>query len=215
MSLEVLVVGGGYHLGFYRALKISDFFRTLVDQQHHYMDFRVILRHRIGNLLEYGGFPRSRRSNDDSARAFANRSNEINDPRLNQVGVRFQTELFDGINSCEILKSNSLRVVLERHFVDFLNGPELWTGTAMRRLRGAGDETAFAQEIALDGVRRHEYVGRLGVKVIGSSSQKSETFLGNLEVTRTVVRHIIIVVSTAHISCIVISKVKNESQKAN
>jgi hypothetical protein len=46
----------------------------------------------------------------------------------------------------------------------------------MRRLGGAGDQAAFAQKIALDGVGRDKNVGRFGMKWFSAVRRKPKPF---------------------------------------
>ena len=57
----------------------------------------------------------------------------------------------------------------------------------MGRLQGTGYQGAFAQKVLLDGVRRDKDVGRFGLKMVLRRAQKTEPFLGYLEIARTVV----------------------------
>jgi hypothetical protein len=74
MRFQILIVRGSNHLRFDRALEISDFLRPFVNQKNHHIHFRMIGRHRVGDLLENGGLPRARRGDNQPTRPFANRS---------------------------------------------------------------------------------------------------------------------------------------------
>jgi hypothetical protein len=80
--------------------------------------------------------PRARRGDDQPARAFANRRDEVNHARFEQVGSGFEVELFNRVNRGEVFKADGLGVFLKRHVVDLVDGLELRAGAAMRRLRG-------------------------------------------------------------------------------
>jgi hypothetical protein len=56
----------------------------------------------------------------------------------------------------------------------------------MRRLRRTGHEAALAEEIAFDGIRRHENIRGLGMEMRGGGAQESETFLGDLEMAEAI-----------------------------
>ena len=58
----------------------------------------------------------------------------------------------------QVLEAHGLGVILERHVVDLVHGLELRAVAAMRRLGGAGDQAAFAQKTAVDGVGRDKDV---------------------------------------------------------
>jgi hypothetical protein len=62
---------------------------------------------------------------------------------------------------------------------------------------------ALAQKIAADGVGRDEDVGRFGMKMIRGGAQEAEAFLGNFQVTGTVVGDFLpVAVWAAHIVCV-------------
>ena len=147
----------------------------------------MVGRDGVGNLLKDRGLARTRRSDDDAARAFADGRDEINDPRFENIRTGFETELLNGINAGEILKAHGLRVILEHHVVDLFHRLELRTGAAMRWLGRAHHETAFAQKIALDRIGRDEDVRRLGMKMVGRRAQEAEAFLGDFEIPGAVV----------------------------
>ena len=167
------------------------------------MNFRMIRGDGVADLLEDSRFSRARRSDDDAARAFADGRDEVNHACLNQVRRGFELKFFDRVNAREVLEADNLRVILERHFVDFFHGLELRAGAAMRRLRGANDMAALAQKVAADGVGRDEDIGGLGVKMVGGGAQEAEALLGNLQVAGTVVGGFLpVAVWTAHIMCV-------------
>ena len=153
VGFQVLVVGGGHDFGLDRALEIGDFLRALVNEQDHRMDFRMVGGDGVGDLLENGGLARARRGDDQTAGAFADGRDQVNDPRFDQVGGGFELELFDRVNGGQVLEAHGLGVVLKGHFVDLVHRLELRAVAAMRRLGGPRDEAALAQETALDGVR--------------------------------------------------------------
>ena len=155
----------------------------------------------VADLLENGGLAAARRGDNQPARALANRRDEVNDARFDQIGAGFEVELFNRINGGEVFKADGLGVFLKRHFIDLVNGLELRTGAAVRRLGRASDIAALAQETAPDGVRCDKNVGRFGVKMVGDRAEETETLLGNLQIARTVIGRFIVavVLCTAHI----------------
>src|SRR5690606_37227300 len=73
------VESGGYYFATHRALHLGHFFRTLVDQQYDQMAFRVIARNRLRNVLHHDGSTGLGWRYDQTALAFANGDDEIND----------------------------------------------------------------------------------------------------------------------------------------
>ncbi len=167
MRFQIHVVRRRNHLGFDRTLEIRDFLRAFVNEQHHDIDIGMVRGDGVADLLENGGLAAAGRGDNQPARALANRRDEVNDARFEQVGSGFEVELFNRVNGGEVFKADGLGVFLKRHFVDLVNGLELRTRAAMRRLRRPGDVAAFAQETAPDGVGRDKNIGRLRMKMVG------------------------------------------------
>ena len=194
MRFQIHVVRRRDDLGLDGTLKIRDFLRAFINEQHHRVDFRVVRGDGVADLLEDGGLAAARRGDDQPARAFANRRDEVNDARFEQFGSGFEVELFNRVNGGEVFKTDGLGVFLERHVVDFVNGLELRTRAAMWRLRRSSDMAALAQKAAADGVGRDKDVGGFGVKMVGSRPQETEALLGNFQVAGTVIGRFIVVV---------------------
>ena len=76
------------------------------------------------------------------------------------------------------------------------------------------DQATLAQEAALDGIRRHEDVRGLGMKMVLRGAQESEPLLADLEIAGSVVgigRFIAVCLRITH-KCSV-SKVESPSEK--
>ena len=181
------VVGGSDDFRFHGTLKVGDFLGALVNQQDHRMHFRMVGGDGVANLLENGGLAGAGRRHDQTARAFADGCDEVNHPGFEQVRRGFELKFFDGVNAGQVLKAHGLGVFLERHGVDLVHGLELRTGAAVRRLGGAFNKAAFAQEAAADGVRRDKNIGGFGMEMILRRAEESETFFGDFEIAGAVV----------------------------
>ncbi len=75
------VEGRGNHLALHRALHVGDFFRPLVDQQHDQIAFRMIVRDRVGDVLQQYGLAGARRRHDQRALTLADRRHNVDDAR--------------------------------------------------------------------------------------------------------------------------------------
>ena len=71
VALGRFVKSGSYDLGFYGALHVRHFFRTLVHQQDDFVYFRMIVGNGIGNGLQKHGFTGFGLRHDEAALAFA------------------------------------------------------------------------------------------------------------------------------------------------
>ena len=181
VGFQVLVVGGGDDLGLDGALEIGDFLRALVNQQDHGVDFGVIGGDGVGDLLEDGRLARARRGDDQPARAFADGRDQVNDARFQQIGRGFQVDLLDGINGGEVLEADGLGVDVKGLVVDLVDGFELGAVAAVGRLGFAGDQAAFAQEVALDGVGRDEDVAGFGMIVVLAGAKETKALFGDFK----------------------------------
>src|SRR5690606_6469323 len=74
-----LVEGGGNHFAAHGALHVGHFFRTLVDQQHHQVAFRVVADDRLGDVLHHQGLTGLGRRYDQAALAFTDGGDQVDD----------------------------------------------------------------------------------------------------------------------------------------
>ena len=74
------------------AFHVCDFLRPLVNQQDEQIRLRVILEDGVGDFLHQHGLARSRRRDDQTARAFADGADEVEHARAQLVGGGFQDE---------------------------------------------------------------------------------------------------------------------------
>ena len=189
VRVQVLVVRGGDDLRLHRALEVGNFLGALVNEQHDAVDFGVVDVDGVGDLFEDGGLAGARQGDDEAARAFADGRDEVNDPRLDEVGRGFEVELLDGINRGQVLEAHDLGVVGEGDLVHGVHRLELRAVATVRRLRRPGHEAALAEEMALDGVGRDKDIRRLGAEMIWRRAQKAETFFRDFEITGAVIGH--------------------------
>src|SRR5208282_2581053 len=95
-----------------------------------------------------------------------------------QIGGGFEVDLLDGIDGGEVLETDVLGVGVKRLVVDLVHSPELGAVAAMGRLGFAGDQAAFAQEVALDGVGGDEDIAWLGMVVVFLGAQETKSLFG-------------------------------------
>ena len=74
-----LIEGRGDDLALHRALHVGDFLGALVDQKHDQIAFRMIVRDRVGDVLQQHGLAGARRRHDQGALAFADRRHDVDD----------------------------------------------------------------------------------------------------------------------------------------
>ena len=64
----------------HRSLHVGDFLGPLVDEQHDEVDFRVVLGHRLRDVLQQDRLAGARRRDDQAALALADRREQVHDP---------------------------------------------------------------------------------------------------------------------------------------
>ena len=79
VALGRLIEGGVDDFAFDGALHVRDFFRTLVDEQDDQGDFGVVGGYRVGDRLQHHGLAGTRWRDDQSALAFADGAEHIED----------------------------------------------------------------------------------------------------------------------------------------
>ena len=107
---------------------------------------------------------------------------DVDDASLVAVRRGFEAEFLNGIDGREILETERLRVIVEQHPVDLLDGLELGIAAAVRRVQEAFDHRAFAQEAFLDRVGRDKNVRRLRRKEMVGRAQEAEALLGDFQI---------------------------------
>ena len=76
-----LIEGRGDHLALDRALHVGDLFGPLVDQQHDQVALGVVLRDRVGDVLQQHRLAGARLRHDQRALALAERRHDVDHPR--------------------------------------------------------------------------------------------------------------------------------------
>ena len=76
-----LVEGRGHDLALHRALHVGDFLRPLVDEQHDEVALGMVGGDRLRDVLQQHRLAGARRRDDQRALAFADRRDDVDDPR--------------------------------------------------------------------------------------------------------------------------------------
>src|SRR5215216_4849083 len=143
----------------------------------------MIGAHGVGDLLQDGRLAGSGWGNDKAAGSPADRCHQIDDSGFDQIGRGLEAKLLDWIDRGKVLETKRLGVISEGHPVDRFHRLQLGAISAMRRLKTSSDVTAFPKKTFLDGVRRDEDVGRLGLEMVVFRPKKPKSLLRNFKVT--------------------------------
>ncbi len=79
-------------------LHFRHFFRPLVDQQHHQVDFGMIRADGVGDVLQQHRFAGPRRSDDQRPLPLADRRQQVHHPHRDGLRPGFELDLLERID---------------------------------------------------------------------------------------------------------------------
>ena len=164
------------------AFHVRDFLRPLVNQQDEQIRLRVVFENRIGDFLHQHRFAGARRRDDEAARAFANRANQIQNPRAQFVRRGFQNEPLVRKQRREVVEMRFfLRLVriFGVHGLDLEQREKFFL--LLRRADLPGDEISGLQIKTADLRRRNVNILRAGQIIETLRPQKAEAFRQNFQ----------------------------------
>ncbi len=179
-----LVEGGRDHLATHVALHVRHFLGALVDQKDNEDNLRVILGHRVGDVLQQDGLARLGRGDNQTALTEPDGVEEVDDAGGHLRAVVLQHQLPGRVEGGQVVEENPLPGlgagrVDEVDPVHLLQGEE---ALAFPRLpNGAGDGVAGPQREAAHLARAHVDVVRAGLVVAVRAAQKAETIRQELQ----------------------------------
>src|ERR1039458_6048254 len=179
-----LVEGRGNALALDGALHVGDFFRALVDQQHHQHDFRVIRSNRIRHVLQQHGLAGARRRDDQPALSLAERGKQVHDARADILAHGFELQPLLRLERRQVVEQNLVARLVGRLEIDRLdlNQREIFF-TLMRRAHLAADGVSGFQVELADLRRRHVNVVRARQVVVVGRAQKAVAVREDLQHT--------------------------------
>ena len=107
-----LVEGRGNDLALDGALHVGHFFRALVDEQHHQIDFRVVRGDGVGDVLQKHRLTSARRRDDETALTLANRRQHIDDARRVVAVIVFEPEPLVWIQRRQVVEHDLFALVI-------------------------------------------------------------------------------------------------------
>ena len=159
------------------AFHVRDFLRPLVNQQDEQICLRVIFQNGVGHLLHQNRLAGARRRDDQPARAFANRANQIENARVQFVRRGFEDEPLVREQRREVFKMRLvLRLVrlLAVHGLDFQQREKFFL--FLRRPDLPRDQISRLQIKPADLRRRNVNVLRARQIIETLRAQKSKAF---------------------------------------
>src|ERR1700674_2080018 len=179
-----LVEGRGDDFALDRALHVGDFFRALVDQQHHQHDFRVIRSIRVCHVLQQHGFAGARRRDNEAALSLAERREQVHDARADILARGFKLQALLRIQRRQVVEQNLVAGLVGRLEIDRLDFDERKIFLAlMGRAHLAADGVAGFQVELADLRWRHVNVVRPGQVVVVGRAQEAVAVREDLQHT--------------------------------
>ncbi len=180
-----LIERRGNHFAAHGALHFGYFFRTLIDQQHDQVNFRVVTCDVRCNVLQHDGLTGFRRCDDQAALAFADRGAQVDNTTGQVFGgtvTGFHLHAHGREQRGQVLEENLVFRVLgtiEVDRVDLEQGKI--TLAFLRRADLANDGVTGTQVEATDLARRD--IDVIGAGEIGSvcRAEEAEAVLENLQ----------------------------------
>ena len=150
-----------------RPSHLGHFLRSLVDQQYHHVDIRMIRCDSGGHLLQQNRLSRTRRRHDQSALAEADRRQQIDDSHRGRAIVGFESHAVGGADGDQVVERCRLDPIRGRSSIDRGDVDELCVLlplVASGSLLGSADKLTTAQPILLNRPGRDsDIVGSDGV----------------------------------------------------
>jgi hypothetical protein len=138
--------------------------------------------HRVGDMVQQRGLAGARRRDNQAARAFADRRDEIDDPRGVAVGDGFEHVTLVRIDAGQVVELLETDPFLRRMAVDLKNLRQLRAALLGRHGAALDFEAGRSLKFA-DDVRRHIDVVRADLEAAGGVAQKAEPFLADFQDT--------------------------------
>src|SRR4051812_8090446 len=159
------VEGRGDDLTLHRPLHVGDLFRTLVDEHHHEVHFRVVGGDRVGYRLQHHRLARLGRRNDQATLTLADRAAQVDDVSGEDPGLGLKPQPVLRVERHQLVEVGAALGLLRVDAVDRVETHErveLLASLALARLaNGAGDGVTLAQAIATD-------LGQGDIDVVGA-----------------------------------------------
>ena len=186
MPRGLLIEGAGHHLDGVGgvSLEVGHLFRAFVDEHHDHLRLGVVLRDRMGDLLQDHGLAGSRRRDHQRPLTEAERGHHVDDPRFDAVGLVGDLEL-DAVVRVErrqVLEGRQFVKDLRIPTVDLLDAEhrEIRLGLLRRSNEPLDHHAATETETA--------HLARTDVDVVGAgqvavlrASKETEAFGHDLE----------------------------------
>ena len=130
MVFHGIVVGRGPNLSRNAALEVGHFLGAFVHQQNHDKAFRVVFDYAERDIAQEGGFARAGWGNNEAARAFSNRAEQVDDAIGHATIFHLELELLVGRDRSEGGEIHRATTGFKIQTVHFFDKANLWIGKA-------------------------------------------------------------------------------------
>src|SRR5258706_6361166 len=138
----------------------------------------MIGQHGIRHVMQQGGLAGARRGDDQAARAFTDRRDDVDDARRVSVGHGFEYEPLIWLNDGEVVELLERGKLFRRLAVDGLDLDKLWAAL-LWRCGAPFDLEAGTQPVAANDIRRHVDVVRADLVAAGGIAEETESLLAD------------------------------------
>jgi len=180
-----LVERRGDHFGAHAALHFRDFLGTLVDQQNDQVRIRMVVHDRLRDVLQHHRLAGLRLRDDESALAFADRRDQIEDAPGDVFGRSVAALEMKGLareQRRQVFEQDLVLRHLRRFAVDVIDLEQRKVALAFfRRADAAGDVVAGTQIETTDLRGRHVDIVRAGEVRLVRTAQEAEAILQDFQ----------------------------------
>ena len=180
VALDIAVVRARHDFGLGTgAPEIGHFFRPFIDQKNDQIHLRMILRHRVGDVMQQRRLARARRRDDQTALAHAERRHQIHDARGVTIRHRLELDPLVRIDRRQFFERPQALIFGRLFVIDLEQTGQLRTAIAAAGF--AVNPHPVTQSKAAHDFRRDENILRRLHEIAFRIAQKSEAFAGNLD----------------------------------
>ena len=167
----LVIAGGRQHLGLDVAPHVGDLLGSLVDEEHHHVDLRIIGDHRLGDALEHDRLARLWRGDDEGPLALPQGGDEVEHPGDEFFVVVLELDALNRVHRGEIAEVGQPSGDVDRVPVDRLHADD---GALEAPHLGLGDQVLTGPKPQLlDQVLGDLRVVRPGQQVVFDAPQRS------------------------------------------
>ena len=150
MTFDVTVQRGRDHFALHHAPHFSHFFGTLIDQQYHQVDFRMVNTHGICDVLQQHRFAGPWGSHQEGSLTFADRTQQIHDAHGHRTRSDFQFNLLKRVDRRQCVEVLDVNVLIRSEAIDQFDFAQTRPLIASALSYVTADQHTFPESILFD-----------------------------------------------------------------